>query len=64
MGYKSRGNWRIGACLKRCANRGELCTDCFRFSNFKTLFCDEVKAKLEEQNKKQGTTEDKIDGQQ
>ena len=32
MGAKSRGNWRMGMCLKSdCKNRGR-CDECFRFS--------------------------------
>lgn len=36
-GMKSRGNWRVGICLKKCINRGELCKSCFRFNKFKPL---------------------------
>jgi hypothetical protein len=43
MGAKSRGNWNINTCLKRCTNRGELCNECIRFSNFKAYFFDEIK---------------------
>lgn len=35
MGYKSRGNWLVKACLKKCKNRDILCEDCVRWSNFK-----------------------------
>ena len=34
-GMKSRGNFRVGVCLKNCANRGEKCKTCIRFSNLK-----------------------------
>jgi len=37
MGYKSRGNWSIRICLKRCANKNKKCKDCFRFSHFAPL---------------------------
>lgn len=37
MGYKSRGNWRTGLCLKfDCTNRDIKCTTCVRFSEYKT----------------------------
>jgi len=35
MGYKSRSNYRIIICLKKCVNRGIKCKDCIRFSNYK-----------------------------
>lgn len=36
MGYKSRGNWNVGACIKLCMNRGKrTCKKCVRFSRFK-----------------------------
>jgi hypothetical protein len=48
MSYKSRGNWRLGACLKNCLNRGKLCDECFRFSKLK-----EVNEDGQEENTKQ-----------
>jgi hypothetical protein len=36
MGVKSRGNWRVGACIRECAARGEeACKGCVHFSNYK-----------------------------
>ena len=35
MGLKSRGNWRVSKCLKKCKNRDILCEECIRWSNFK-----------------------------
>ncbi len=29
MGIKSRGNWAIQHCFKKCANRDKKCDDCF-----------------------------------
>lgn len=37
MGWKSRGNWPTGICLRKCANRDIKCDDCFRFSEYKAL---------------------------
>jgi len=37
MSIKSRGNWKVGICFKKCKNRGKSCSECIRFSNFKTL---------------------------
>jgi len=56
MGYKSRGNWHIGACLKRCANRGDLCKECIRFSKFEAYFydtCAELDKILKETNEQE-----------
>ena len=35
MGAKSRGNWQVSKCLKKCKNRDILCEECVRCSNFK-----------------------------
>ena len=35
MGYKSRGCFFCGICLKDCKNRGKKCNECYRFSKFK-----------------------------
>lgn len=36
MGWKSRGNWQIGLCLRGdCTNRYKKCEQCFRFSEYK-----------------------------
>ena len=32
MGMKSRGNWAVGVCFKKCINRDKKCDDCIRFS--------------------------------
>ena len=39
MGAKSRGGWQLGYCMKTdCMNRNDDgCSDCFRFSNYKTV---------------------------
>ena len=37
MGFKSRGNWQVAACMKKCANEPSGCNDCIRFSNYKEL---------------------------
>lgn len=43
MSYKSRGNWKIGICLKtKCINRPEKCSQCFRFSEYKERSDDEA----------------------
>ncbi len=34
MAYKSRSNWNIPSCLKKCKNKGKKCEDCIRFSNY------------------------------
>ena len=34
MGIKSRGNFLVGGCFKRCLNRGERCDICIYFSEF------------------------------
>lgn len=34
MGHKTRSNYKLGACLKECSNRGEQCEDCIRFSEY------------------------------
>lgn len=37
MGYKSRGNYAVGACLKTdCVNRDFVCEQCIRFSHYST----------------------------
>jgi hypothetical protein len=37
MGAKSRGNWRVGYCMKDdCKNRGR-CDDCIRFSLYEAV---------------------------
>ncbi len=35
MGHKTRGNYKIGLCLKDCANKGKECKTCIKFSNYK-----------------------------
>lgn len=37
MGYKSRGGWSLGYCMKvDCLNRNDDgCSECFRYSNYK-----------------------------
>ena len=37
MGYKSRGAYKVGICLKACANRDKKCDKCLRFSEYKPL---------------------------
>ena len=32
--YKSRDNWNIPLCLRKCENKGKKCETCFRFSNY------------------------------
>ena len=32
---KWRGNYTVGICLKTCANRGNHCYVCFKFSQYK-----------------------------
>jgi len=34
MGYKTRSNYS-GVCVKSCENRGNSCSKCIRFSNYK-----------------------------
>lgn len=34
MGMKSRGNWSVNCCLRRCANRDIKCGECLRFSQY------------------------------
>jgi hypothetical protein len=35
MSAKSRGNWKMGICLKSdCTNRDKLCTECLRFDKY------------------------------
>jgi len=43
MGYKSRGNWYIGICLKNCKNRNKKCKECIRFSEYKKEKLNEIK---------------------
>lgn len=33
-GYKSRGNWNVGICLKDCVNREKMCEECLGFNRF------------------------------
>jgi len=35
MSAKSRSNYKIGMCLKDCANKGAMCNKCIRFSQYK-----------------------------
>jgi len=35
MSIKSRSNWEVKICLKKCSNRGKKCKECIKFSNFK-----------------------------
>ncbi len=37
MSYKSRSNWNIKMCLKKCANKNIKCDRCFRFSYYAPL---------------------------
>jgi len=34
MGYKSRGNFQVNCCLRKCANREVLCDECVRWSKY------------------------------
>ena len=34
MGYKSRGNYSIGLCIRPCSVRGEKCKDCINFDEY------------------------------
>ena len=36
MGFKSRGNWQLGYCMRHdCSNRDVRCDSCFRFNEYK-----------------------------
>lgn len=35
MGYKTRGSWSVGICLKTCYNRGVLCKKCYKLSEYR-----------------------------
>ena len=37
MGIKSRGNWSVGVCFKKCSNRDIKCDECISFSHLKKL---------------------------
>ena len=37
MAYKSRGNYPVTVCLKRCANRNLKCDKCIGFSEYKNV---------------------------
>ena len=37
MGVKSRGNYPVKACLKKCANRDIKCHKCIRFSEYREM---------------------------
>lgn len=37
MGAKSRGNFRVGLCLKECKNREKKCAECYGFSKYEPL---------------------------
>jgi hypothetical protein len=28
MGYKSRSNWLVSECFRKCGNRGSMCEEC------------------------------------
>jgi hypothetical protein len=40
MGAKSRGNWRLGGCLKNCKHQGNdvKCGHCYRINGRETEF--------------------------
>ena len=35
MSYKTRSNYKLGLCLKKCANRDIKCKECLKFSEYK-----------------------------
>ena len=37
MGIKSRDNWLVSECFRKCGNRGELCNDCVCNRNYVPL---------------------------
>lgn len=39
MGAKSRGNWKLGYCMRvDCLNRtDDVCAECFRFSKYRSV---------------------------
>jgi hypothetical protein len=37
MGYKSRSNWPVNICLRKCANRDKKCENCIKWSEYKEL---------------------------
>ncbi len=34
MGEKTRGNWNINFCTRKCSNRDKKCNICIRFSEY------------------------------
>ena len=52
MGYKSRGNFQVNCCLKRCSNRDISCTACWRFSCYEPLDNqDSAEKRMNEENR-------------
>lgn len=37
MSIKSRGNYAVTVCLRKCANRGPICDDCIAMKQFKEI---------------------------
>ena len=41
---KTRGNYPVRVCLKKCANRGKKCDKCIKWSEYKEIKDEESKA--------------------
>lgn len=50
MGAKSRGNFLVGGCFKRCLNRGEKCNICIHYSEFEEKEENETTSKSKRSN--------------
>jgi len=37
MGYKTRANYKLGLCLRQCANRDIKCKTCLKFSEYEKV---------------------------